>query len=74
MDRGVWQATVHGGCKESATTQQLTVYQHLSLQRISKTNKKIRYFYGLEVFISLLLIHLLSSSLSGFSGGQMTLN
>lgn len=35
---------------------------------------KIRYFYGFEVFTTLLLIHLLSSSLSGFSVGQMTLH
>lgn len=35
---------------------------------------KIKYFYGFEAFTTLLLIHLLSSSLSGFSVGQMTLH
>ena len=28
MDRGAWWATVHGSCKESETTEQLSVHEH----------------------------------------------
>ena len=31
MERGAWRATVHGGCKELDTTEQITYTQHVSL-------------------------------------------
>ena len=34
-DRGIWQATVHGGHKESDTTEGLSTQVHISVQDIA---------------------------------------
>ena len=35
MDRGAWQATVHGVTKESDTTEQLSTHRHASSTRLT---------------------------------------
>ena len=40
MDRGAWRATVHGGHKESDTTERLSTAQQRSLSPLKWTYKK----------------------------------
>ena len=52
MDRGAWQATVHGVEKESDMTEQLTYYlpMYYSLYYITPQNVLISLLYFLTIF------------------------
>ena len=41
MDRGAWQASVHGGCKELDKTERLSTAQHRSIHRTRITGFKL---------------------------------